>query len=643
MSAGNSLADYFQNKKIIENIHSVAELHTSALSELAAIDTINNEEIALLYSYIAFSSAEKKKMFQDKMKKIDQHIQNLYLIYDTQVTNIQSASINKIVDMKTLATNEANRLISQAENTKNVTEPMVEKTISSFQAVDTIVSGEVTKENDVIKKLNYEILSITLQQNNKLPIFLAALFLFSFLIAAYVLFHLKRSLLTVQDVALEIIKGNFSKRAIQIPNNEIGILATSLNSVIDKLQEAYKTLEKNTTELMKRYSAVEDTKRATLNILDDLETEKMRAEEEKLKDEAILASIGEGMVATDSNGNVIIMNKAAENMIGITLEEIRGKPLKEVELKDENDQLIEDGRRPLKLALATGRRINALHYIVKRDKTKFPATITASPIILNEKTVGAIIIFRDVTRETQIDRMKTEFISLASHQLRTPLSAIKWFAEMLLAGDVGKLSTEQTELLNNIYQSNERMIALVSSLLNISRIESGRIIVDPQPTDLKELIDGIIKEVEVRAKEKKQTILVSVHALLPKINIDPRLIRQVYLNLLTNAIKYTPREGEIHVIISKKDDFVLSQVSDNGYGIPKKEQERIFEKFYRANNIVKIETDGTGLGLYLVKSIIDSSHGRIWFESEEGKGTTFWFTLPLSGMIAAKGEVTLDS
>ncbi len=259
-------------------------------------------------------------------------------------------------------------------------------------------------------------------------------------------------------------------------------------------------------------------------------------------------------------------------------------------------------------------------------------------------------VVREITYEKEVDRMKTEFISLAAHQLRTPLTSIKWF---------GDLSDQQKEMVANMYSSTERMVALVNSLLNISRIESGRLIVEPKPTNLAELISGVTFDTKAKIEEKKHYLEVSVANDLPEISIDPKLVRNVYMNLLTNAIKYTPVGGKLFIEVKVLDETselatkaaatgkvaiggeVVSMIQDTGMGIPQSQQSKVFEKFFRANNAVMVETDGNGLGLYLVKSIVEESGGRIWFESEEGKGTKFYFTLPLAGSHAKQGEVRL--
>ncbi|MDE2025773.1 MAG: PAS domain-containing protein, partial [Patescibacteria group bacterium] len=416
-----------------------------------------------------------------------------------------------------------------------------------------------------------------------------------------------------------------------------------------QLENAKKMLEQKVDEFQRQNQKLEDIKKSMLNLLEDIQEEKEKAEEEKARDDALLDSIGDGMIAADKHNKIILLNEQAEALLGWEKEELIGRELADaIGLVYENGEAVPVQQRPAYVALSTGRKVslsttslNTIYY-VRKDRTKFPAFITSTPVITNNAIIGTITIFRDSTHEKEIDRMKTEFITLASHQLRTPLSAIKWFGEMLLAGDAGLLSTEQGEFVKNISISTERMIELVDSLLNISRIESGRIVIDPQPTDLKELVEGIITELGVKIQEKHQHMVVTVSGDLPKINIDQRLIRQVYLNLLTNSIKYSKPESEISISISKQGEDILSEVADTGYGIPQQQQGKIFEKFFRAENAIKVETDGTGLGLYLVRAIINSSRGKIWFRSIEGKGTSFYFSLPISGMIAKQGEVKIS-
>jgi PAS domain S-box-containing protein len=376
-----------------------------------------------------------------------------------------------------------------------------------------------------------------------------------------------------------------------------------------------------------------------------LKNKALEMEEDRAKDRALLGGLGEGIVVTDGNGDVELINHEAEVLIGWKNEEVVGKKWYEVApLQDESGNVIPPEKRATQKVLLSGKpTYSSVNYYVRRDGSRFAVGTTAAPVVVGDKTVGVIAVFRDISKERDVDRAKTEFVSLASHQLRTPLSIVKWYAEMLVNGDAGPLNIEQTEFVHCLYDSNERMIELVNSLLSISRIESGRIKIDPVATDLGELVKQLVKELQPKITARKLELVESIHQTLPKIMVDPKLVRQVYLNLLTNAIKYTPEKGTITIIISSDGEMITSQVSDNGCGIPVGDQKKIFERFFRAPNAAAIDADGTGLGLYLVKTIVESSHGRVWFESEENKGTSFWFTLPLTGMESKKGEVAIDS
>ncbi len=261
---------------------------------------------------------------------------------------------------------------------------------------------------------------------------------------------------------------------------------------------------------------------------------------------------------------------------------------------------------------------------------------------IGDKIVGAIIVVRDITRNVEIDKMKSEFVSVASHQLRTPLSAVRWFLEMLLEGDLGKLNDEQIDVLKDALESNSRMISLVNDLLNVSRLESAKIKVEPILLSLNSLLKTALKEATVLAKEKKIKINIDGVEDIAKIKLDKSLMSQILQNLISNAIKYSPNESDVIVTLKTIGNEVQFSVKDSGYGIPLGEQSRIFEKFFRADNVTRMETEGTGLGLYISKIAMELSGGKIWFESKEKKGSTFYFSIPLEGSKPKEGSRSLS-
>jgi len=237
-------------------------------------------------------------------------------------------------------------------------------------------------------------------------------------------------------------------------------------------------------------------------------------------------------------------------------------------------------------------------------------------------------------KQKKAEEMKDEFISITSHQLRTPITSIRLFTEMLRNEKIGSLSDKYGEYLDNIYYSAKRVTQLVDDFLNVSRLETGKLEVRLQLVQFENLIQNVINEVSPLAGIRKCCLVFQrPETKLSKILIDSDLIRQVLHNLLTNAIRYSPeRECDILVKLEQKnnEEYLIS-VRDSGIGIPEKAKPSIFEKFFRADNAKKIETEGAGLGLYIAKMIMKVLNGKIWFESEENKGSTFYVSLPMTG------------
>ena len=447
--------------------------------------------------------------------------------------------------------------------------------------------------------------------------------------------------------------------------NELGTLARTLIGMSETLHVSRKALqekvEQRTQELnttLDKYKQqneeFEKVRKAILNILEDLQLEKDKLElqvQETAKFRQAVESSQEGIVMTDLAGNIIYVNGAWERLNGYTREEVLGKNPNILRSNKTDSSIYNDmwGSLNRGYAFDTEEIVNT-----RKDGSTYEAHLSIYPIRKGETTLFYVGIVRDVSTRRQIDRAKTEFVSLASHQLRTPLSAINWYVEMLLSGDAGKLTKEQQEYLQEIFKGNRRMVELVDALLNVSRLELGTVMIQPKNTSLLTLAQEVIKELSPKIQEKELTFSFDYKDDIV-LSVDPKLFRMVVQNLLSNAVKYTPAKGEVtmryrmclqgevvNTFTLPYDAFVMT-VTDTGYGIPFEQQKRIFGKLFRADNVVGKDVEGTGLGLYIVKSVIEQSDGHISFVSEEGKGTTFYVVLPLSGMKAQHVTETFNA
>jgi len=378
-------------------------------------------------------------------------------------------------------------------------------------------------------------------------------------------------------------------------------------------------------------------------LIQTLREDTEQLEEERARADAIFLGIGDGALVTDENGNISRVNKVLADLLGFEVEDMIGKWYpKTVVAVNENGKLLSTMERPISKALITGKPASGRYFLKTKDGQPVPIAVTSSPILLNGRPIGTIQIFKDISLEYQIDKMKSEFISIASHQLRTPLTSVITNAHMLADGYVGQLTEEQQAFIDNIVYSSGRMHELISTLLNITRIEAGKVAVNPVPTDLLRLAEEINSELKPRMDQKNQKLEAKLKAHKPIVT-DPLLLREVMANLLSNAVKYTPEGGKITVSLNEEKDHITYTVKDTGYGIPAADRRKIFTKFFRATNIVAKESVGTGLGLYMVKGIADNLGAKLWFESKENIGTSFHISLPKKGSRQKFGSSTLES
>ncbi|MCX6791264.1 MAG: ATP-binding protein [Candidatus Gribaldobacteria bacterium] len=377
--------------------------------------------------------------------------------------------------------------------------------------------------------------------------------------------------------------------------------------------------QKNCGGLNKKAQELVESKQALLNILEDVELERKLAEGERDRTLAIIKNLADGIIILEKNV-ITLCNPKIEIFFSLLPDNILGKSFQE---------LVEDQRIGSLFRFLQEKGLD-LDRVEFQPNDNLTLEVSALNIKGLGKEMGKMIVLHDITREKAVEQMKTEFVTIAAHQLRTPLSAIKWIMNMMLEGDLGQLSDSQKEFLQKTHQSNERMIRLVNDLLNVTRIEEGRFLYELKPYDIIKLTEKALAPLKELALQKGlDFVFEKPSSVIPPIYVDEEKFGIVIQNLVDNAINYT-KQGKVLVSMAwdKPKEEVYFMVKDNGIGIPPDQQKRVFSRFFRSPNAVKTETEGTGLGLFIAKNIIEAHLGKIWFESQEGHGATFFFVLP---------------
>ena len=406
----------------------------------------------------------------------------------------------------------------------------------------------------------------------------------------------------VTGAARAIGRGEFDQEIPVTSSDEVGILAEEFNSMRWNLKSA---------------------------------VEKLTEEEKKMT--AIVNSIAEGLILVDSNNRVLHINPAAERLLNISADSI-DQDITEIIQNDELIYIFEEDQRqilqhkPTDQLSSKKEGINLISEVtLARYDEKLVLRIIASPF-LNENglILGTVYLFDDITREKEIDQMKSDFISLVSHELRTPLTSIIGFVSFILDGKAGAINDRQRNSLARVQRQSKRLAALINDLLDISRIESGRIQMNQKTISLLEIVTQRLEEIRPQADEKSIQLDLTASESVPDILGDEARMGQVFTNLIGNAIKFTPNNGEVNVKVEADGNLLHVEVIDTGPGIPPEERQKIFDKFYQLSDISTRQQGGSGLGLSISKSIVEAHGGKLWIDDgNQGKGSNFQFVLPL--------------
>ncbi len=409
-------------------------------------------------------------------------------------------------------------------------------------------------------------------------------------------------------------------------NGERYIAAYNISPILDERGNVafFVALERDVTNEKNARAAIE------AEVLS--KTKELREEQARFL--ASVNSLAIGFAIVDTAGNVLQQNPALTRILRVQ------RPF--AHIRDVSDRIPAcKNRMEASLKSAMDHRSEYVHKDVPFENRFLHVSMTPvfTGIDRQGEAIGAVLLIEDTTAARAIDQAKSEFVSLASHQLRTPLSTINWYVEMLLDGDAGPMNPEQRSFLDEIHTGSTRMASLVSALLDVSRLELGGFTMGHQRTDVKQAVADVWTDYAPRAKQRGVSVRVECKPSV-LVSLDAKYVRMVVQNLLSNAIKYTPEGGKVRVRAEPvpaggafggrtfQAPVAGILVEDTGYGIPAEAKKHIFEKMFRADNVREKVQDGTGLGLYIVKSVVEHAGGSVWFDSEEKKGTAFYVVLP---------------
>lgn len=403
----------------------------------------------------------------------------------------------------------------------------------------------------------------------------------TFLVSVFV----SRPLSEMSAIAKSMSQGDFSKKATIHTHDEIGELAQSLNLISEEIKDKIG-----------------------------------KVASERAKFDLVLSSMFEGVIVTDDKERIILMNPSLRKIFFVDTNPEGKKPLEVIRntaVQDIVDSIVQ------------GRQGLATKEITVNIPEEKILKVNGVPIVRNDKFEGAILVFHDITELRRLEQIRQDFVANVSHELRTPISSIKGYAETLLEGALEDKDNAK-EFISIIYQDSNRLANLINDLLDLSKIESGKMKMNFVPLDSISVIRRAITVIENQAKAKSISIKLNLSPELPKIKVDETRFSQVMINLLDNAIKYTPENGLVTVVANVVNNTLQVDIEDTGIGISEKDLPRIFERFYRVDKARSRELGGTGLGLSIVKHIIQAHGGQVWVKSELGLGSIFSFTIPLA-------------